>query len=255
MPTCPSCGHESTGPYCDVCGGPVAPHRDRPRRGAKAPAPAPARGGHSPAQGRSPRRHVPTVALALCGLLLFGVGFLSGVWLGRGSAVTGTALYPTPGIDQAALETLTPLAQANFFLETGVALLNQGHRSAAVSEFRKAITAFETVLRSESDNLFAGTYLGLTCYYAGDRQKAEEALQAVLERDPGYLWAIFNLAWIYEVEGETDAAVAMYQRYLNAAPQERENTLKYAEQPDLIDQQINAAREAVARLSGGGNEP
>jgi len=192
--------------------------------------------------------------LALCGLLLFGLGFISGIWLGRGSAVQGTSLYPTPGIDQAAIDAMTPLAQADFFLETGVALLNEGHRTAAVSEFRKAITAFENVLQTEPENLFAGTYLGLTYYYAGDAGRAEETLQGVLQRDPDYLWAIFNLAWIYEVEGRTDDAVAMFRRYLDTAPQERENALKYAEQPELIDMQIRAAQEAVARLNGEGDE-
>ncbi len=252
MPTCPSCGHETAGRYCDLCGGRTAdPRKDsRPRGQPRAAGPS---GGPVRAPGLG-RRPAYVTALALCALLLFGSGLVSGAWLARSAAVTGTGLYPTPGIDQAAIEAMTPLAQANFFLETGVSLLNQGHRSAAVSEFRKAITAFNTVLRAEPENLFAGTYLGLTYYYAGDAEKAEETLLAVLEQDPSYLWAIFNLAWVYEVEGETDAAVAMYQRYLEAAPAEREHTLKYAEQPELIDKQIGAAHEAIARLSGGGDE-
>lgn len=252
MPTCPSCGHETTGSYCDLCGGRMGERREKPRPPVH-PRPA-ARAAAARAAARTAKRLGPVTALVLCGLLLFGLGLISGIWLARGTAVAGTALYPTPGIDQAAIAAMTPLAQANFFLETGVAMLNQGHRSAAVSEFRKAITAFETVVSAEPENLFAGTYLGLTYYYAGDAAKAEETLARVLQQDPDYLWAIFNLAWIYEVTGNADAAVAMYQRYLETAPAERLNALKYAEQPELIDMQIGAAHEAIARLRGGGDE-
>jgi len=35
--------------------------------------------------------------------------------------------------------------------------------------------------------------------------------------------------------------------------EERQDPLKYAEQSELIDRQVAAAQQAVARLSGGGN--
>lgn len=251
MATCPSCGSELTGLYCDTCGA-RAPEERKLRRPKGTPR------GEAPPQGRRPGRLSPqrigrTTAAALLALALFGAGMIAGIWIGRSSVgAAGTALQPTSGVDQTVLDGMTPLAQANFFMETGVTLLNQGQRSAAVSEFRKSITAWQTVLEGEPTNLFARTFLGLTYYYAGDTGQAVETLQAVLDQDANYLWAIFNLAWISEMTGREADAVALYQRYIDVADEERQQTLKYAEQPELIDRQLEAAREAVGRLGQEG---
>jgi len=249
MATCPSCGSTISGEYCDICGARVGeerkPERTRPPSGPAARVP--------PARAPEIRRPGRRTARVLLGAALFGVGFLSGLLIGRGSQDPAAVLQPSLGVNQATIDAMTPLAQANYFMETGVAMLNQGQRSAAVSEFRKAITAFKAVLGSEPDNLYAGTYLGLTYYYAGDEKSARQTLEAVLARDPSYLWAIFNLAWVHETEKRTDDALALYQRYLDVVDEERQDPLKYAEQSELIDRQVAAAQQAVARLSGGGN--
>lgn len=264
MATCPSCGSAFSGEYCDICGARAGDERKtaeaRPPQ-AKLPqakptqAKPPSRSGSrvQPAPAPETRRPGRKTALALLGAALFGAGFFSGLFLGREVGAPASQLQPSLGVDQATIDALTPLGQANFFMETGVAMMNQGQRSAAVSEFRKAITAFKTVLEAEPDNLYAGTYLGLTYYYAGDEEQARQTLEAVLAKDPGYLWAIFNLAWIHETEGRTTDALALYQRYLDVVEHERQNPLKYAEQSELIDKQIGAAQQAVARLTGGGN--
>lgn len=269
MATCPSCGSAFSGEYCDICG---APAGDEPRTARAKPTQAtPAQASFAqatpprakpssrsgaraqPAFAPEARRPGRTTAMALLGAALFGAGFLSGLFVGQATQAPASGLQPNLGVSQATIDAMTPLAQANYFMETGVAMLNQGQRSAAVSEFRKAITAFKAVLEAEPDNLYAGTYLGLTYYYAGDDEQARQALEAVLERDPNYLWAIFNLAWIHDVEKRTADALALYQRYLDVVDQERQNPLKYAEQSELIDKQIGAAQQAVARLTGGGN--
>jgi len=278
MSTCPSCGSEVSGEYCDICGARVGdarrtasvkPSQAKPPQAPSVEArPSEASAAVRPSRVRSPvtagaraqpapavevKRPGRKTALVLLGVGLFGAGFLSGLLLGRGVQTPASALQPSLGVDQATINAMTPLAQADYFMESGVAMMNLGQRAAAVAEFRKAITAFKAVLEAEPDNLYAATYLGLTYYYAGDEGQARQTLEAVLERDPSYLWAIFNLAWIHETEGRTADALALYQRYLDVVEQERQNPLKYAEQSELIDKQIGAAQQAVARLTGGGD--
>jgi|GEM_PF-1743812 len=259
MAECQSCGSELTGAYCNTCGA-RAPEERTPKKVKRETAPAhgTAKVSHAPASrghgALSSQRIWRTTAVAIMGLLLYGAGIFTGVYMAQGDQSTAPAgdaqtVTVEGEVDVAGMP---PLARANFYMENGVALMNEGQRSAAISEFRKSITEWQNALKAEPDNLYAETYLGLTYYYAGDSNKALDTLRGVLEKDSNYLWAIFNLAWIYQAGEKPDQALLMYQRYLAAAPTEKQNMLKYAEQFELIDRQITAAEEAVAKLSGGG---
>lgn len=262
MAFCSACGAELTGPYCDLCGAKAAEERTaKPKPKHRTESPSLSKSGAAEkrtASGKglspfSPQRIWRTVAMACAALLLFGSGVVTGIWLGQGSTPAGLGMTPAGGITDADLTGLSDLARANFHMEQGVGLMNEGQRSAAVSEFRKALKAWELVLQAEPDNLYAQTYQGLTYYYAGDGKRAIQTLEAALAQDPNYLWAIFNLAWIHETNERPAEAKAAYQHYVEVAEAEKADLLKYAEQYELIDRQIEASRQAVARLSGGGS--
>lgn len=183
----------------------------------------------------------------LLGLGLFVAGLLTGIWYAK-----PISAIPTVALIDPTLVGLDPLTRAERFMEEGAALLNAGKRSAAVTQFRRALTDWDAVIAEVPDHHYARTYRGLTHYYAGDKKRALQGLQGVLDEDPQYLWALFNLAWIAERSGEESEALRLYQRYLTAVTTEREEQVKYAEQYELIERQVEAAQTAVAKLGGGG---
>jgi tetratricopeptide (TPR) repeat protein len=183
--------------------------------------------------------------------MLFGAGTVTGYWLGTSA---GSGSITSTSIDASGESTMPAIALAGNYMDEGVSFLNTGDRTAAVASFRKAITQFEKVLKEEPDNLYAKTYLGLTHYYVGDSNKALQYERAVLEKDENYLWALFNLAWIYETANQKTESLMMYKKYLAVVDQEKQNTIKYAEQLELIDRQVEAAKKAVAAAEGGANK-
>ncbi len=257
MVPCPHCGYELTGRYCNMCG--ARAHEEiaagKPRRAAPK-----VRVKTNSLRGPFARlrTHKWTV-VALLGFALFALGLLVGLWVNpsvkASPAVAGSTTSPgapTPAADQ--LAALPPITLAEQFMDQGVEYMKNGNRSASVDSFRKATAQFEKVLNAEPDNLYARSYLGLTYFYIGDAVKARSTEQEVLDKDPNYLWAIFNLAWIQESSGKTAEALLLYQQYLAVVPGERANVLKYAEQYELIDRQVEAAKKALANFQGGGGQ-
>jgi len=255
MATCQSCGSELTGPYCNTCGARAPEERAVKKPKAAKPAQTPV---HAPAQSTShrsagalsPQRIGKTTALGLLALALYGAGVLTGLWVGGGQPASPIAGTSDPTAVTAA-ENL-PIVLAGKYMDEGVEFMNKGERTAAAQSFKKSVAQYEKVLKDEPDNLYARTYLGLTYYYVGDSKKSLEALQAVLKADPNYLWALFNLGWIYQTAEKKPDAIAHYQKYLDVVGKEREDQIKYAEQYELIDRQIEAAKAAIAMLQGGG---
>lgn len=225
MSDCAHCGSELDGLDCSTCG-------------ERAPAPRP------PVRLRRSRWGVGSILL---GLLLFSGGLLTGIWFAQ-----PISSMPTAALIDPTLAGLDPLTRAERYLEEGAALLGNGKRSAAISQFRKALKDWEAAIQAEPENHYARTYQGLTYYYAGDTKRAVQVLTAVLDEDPQYLWALFNLAWIDEQGGKKSEALQLYQRYLAAAESEQEDKVKYAEQYELIPVQVEAAQAAVEKLGGGG---
>lgn len=177
-------------------------------------------------------------------LMLAAVMFAVGVAAGYALALARGAAPTSAEAGQ------SPLTLASRYLDEGTQLMTAGSREAAATAFRNALRNWELALKENPENLYARTYMGLTQFYLGDAEAAFASIKQVLDRDPNYLWALFNAAWMSEVVGDTTAALAYYERYLAAAPTEQVQAGKYAEQPGLIERQMAAAREAIAKLGG-----
>ncbi len=248
MQTCPSCGSELTGPYCNMCGGKAPDDKAvrKPRKEApKAHAPAAAR---KQTSVLAPNRIWKTTAQGLLGLMLFGAGMVAGFYLANDSSDGGPLESTTVDATQ---EQLPAVALGSKYMDEGVDYMTKNERAAAGNSFRKAITEFEKALKEDPNDQYARTYLGLTYYYSGDTNKAVSTSAEVLAKDPNYLWAIFNLAWISETSGKKTEAAAYYQKYLDVVQTERQNQLKYVEQQELVDRQVEAAKKALEGLKGG----
>lgn len=246
MATCQSCGSELTGIYCNTCGerAPEEKAARKPRKESpKATAP-----GSKGAGLFSPQRIWKTTATGLLALALFGGGMVTGFYMATPGANAGD-LGDLAGM--VGDEELPPIALAGKLVDLGVDYLNKGERSAAASHFRKALAQYEKAIAEDPSSLYARSYMGLTYYYVGDSAKAVSTLKEVLEKDPKYLWALFNLAWINQTGGKSTEAIALYEQYLAAAPTEKQNIIKYAEQLELIDRQVEATKKALEELKGG----
>lgn len=258
MATCHSCGSEMNGMYCNTCGARASEERGSGKTHKKDTATPKASRTPAPSRGPgllSPQRIGRTTAMALLGVALFGGGMITGFWMASPTSAGSTPVTSTTVVaEDGSTVSLPPVAVAGKLMDEGVELMSKGERTAAVSKFRQAIEQYEAVVKAEPTNLYARSYLGLTYYYAGDSKKALDLTQGVLKDDPNYLWAIFNLAWIYETAEKPGEAKMMYEKYLAVAPTEKANQIKYAEQFELIDRQIQAATEAVARLGGGAKQ-
>ena len=248
MATCQSCGSELTGLYCNSCGE-RTPEEKAARKPRKEPSPKAAAPGAKAPGPFAPQRIWRTTAIALLGLAIFGGGMVTGFYI-----ATPTTNDSELGDLAVLAEDLPPVTMAGRLVDQGVEYLNKGERSAAASHFRKAVAQYEKAIEEDPASLYPHAYLGLTYYYVGDSAKAVSTLNGVLDRDPNYLWALFNLAWINETGGKKAEAIAMYERYLAAAPTEKQNIIKYAEQLELIDRQVEASKKAVANLKGGGGQ-
>ena len=254
MATCQNCGAELNGHYCNTCGA-RAPEERASKKAVQKPSVP-----HKQPAGRGPglfsaQRIGRTTAVGLLVLLGFGAGLVTGYWMGTSAGGSGAPLTST-AVDATSTgqSNLSALGLAGQYMDEGVENLNKGDRTSAVASFRKAIAQYEKVIKEEPDNLYAKSYLGLTYYYAGDSKKALDYENAVLKQDENYLWAIFNLAWIYETADKKTESLMMYKKYLAVVDKEKENQLKYAEQYELIDRQVEAAKTAVAAAEGGGTK-
>lgn len=178
----------------------------------------------------------------LIGFLLLSAGFGAGYGLSAFDAGTGSG---TTADSESTLEA------ASRYLDEGVDFRSSGANDKALASWRKSQQKWEAALKDDPGNLYARTYLSLVQFYLGNSTRAFATGQEVLSQDANYLWALFNLAWMSESAGRLDDALRYYQRYVDAAPAERAKTGKYAEQPGLIDRQLEASKAAVTNLKGG----
>jgi hypothetical protein len=255
MATCQNCGAELSGPYCNTCGARAPEERASKKKAAARPAAKPAATGRGPGLF-SPQRIGRTTVLFLIGIVCFAGGMVAGFWLGGGGGAGGSLTSTSVDATDAAAgdaAAATPIAQAGAYMDEGVNYMTNGDKTSAAASFRKAITAYQKVLKDNPDDLYAKSYLGLTYYYIGDSKNAVANEQAVLAKDPNYLWAVFNLAWMYQTGNLPDQAKQMYQKYLDVADQEKANSIKYAEQFELIDTQVQAAKDYLNGGTGTGN--
>lgn len=164
------------------------------------------------------------------------------------AAALGYAAFRPRTSGAASFERL--LESGNRHMQRGAELAEKSDREGALREWRQAIRDFEAAVRVVPTDLHARSDLGLVYMYTGQGDKAQQTLKAVLQEDPNYLWAIFNLAWVYRTVGEDLKALELYQHYLNVVGTERQKKDKYAAHYDLIEVQVERARAEVQELLG-----
>lgn len=120
----------------------------------------------------------------------------------------------------------------------------------------------ETAVEALPDKPLGNTLLGLASLAADDRESAEAAFRAALDKDPGSATAVSNLANLYMTEGKFDAARQVFEGLLAEHPgnlrgllayaqlEERSGALQHAE--GLLKQAITGhPDEVVPKLSLG----
>ncbi|HEY3365757.1 MAG TPA: tetratricopeptide repeat protein [Symbiobacteriaceae bacterium] len=253
MATCNNCGAEMTGQYCDTCG--ARAQEERSVKKVKKEA-ARVTSSSRPANALAPQRVWKSMVYVIIGALLLFGGMFAGFYMSSSPSgsgpLTSTATDATGAAGATDIGQLTPLGQAGELMDQGVALMTKGDRTGAVATFRKSIDKYTAVLKEDPENLYARSYMGLTYYYAGDSKGAVDNLNLALKKDPNYLWALFNLAWIYDTGNKKPEALELYKKYLAVVETEKQNGLKYAEQFELIPQQIEAAKKAIETIGGAG---
>jgi len=93
----------------------------------------------------------------------------------------------------------------------GLALLAEGRRDEAVSQFRQAI-------RLQPTHAYAHFQLGVLALTDGDWPAAQQSFAAALAADPGYVDARVNLAQAYARAGRAEAAMTEYRTALAQQP-------------------------------------
>ena len=71
---------------------------------------------------------------------------------------------------------------------------------------------FVAALDADPDNVFALYNLGFVAQSNGERPSAERYYRAALDEDPNFEAALFNLALLRERAGGTQEAIALYRR-------------------------------------------
>jgi tetratricopeptide (TPR) repeat protein len=92
--------------------------------------------------------------------------------------------------------------------QTALLALEEGNEAFASQDYRRAQTAFRTVLKISPKNLLALTNLGMTEFYLDNHEEAEVLLQrAVRERlETAPAWLVLGM--LYLDQGRTEEAMA-----------------------------------------------
>lgn len=164
----------------------------------------------------------------------------------RGAALLEQCKYvEAAGAFEQVLEVAPGWTPARFNL--GLACLNMQEEADAQENLTRAKNAFESILREGPGQLSARFCLGLYSQHVGDGAKALECfrtvhqadpadphvaykyaealvsqdervaaariLERVIERDPGFVSAIYRLAMIYQRDGRREDAAALFARF------------------------------------------
>lgn len=74
-------------------------------------------------------------------------------------------------------------------------------------------------LRQQPQDSFLQHALALEYVKLGDEAAARGLFEAILEREPGYTGSYYHLAKLLERQGDTDAAIAVYEKGMEACRQ------------------------------------
>ena len=103
---------------------------------------------------------------------------------------------------------------ANVYYQSGMALVKEGKYEEAIQALRTAVSL---------DSMSAGTWhlLARTQRHAANPDEAHKAILKALRYDPSqrnYRIEYFNIGSLYQAQGQTDRALAIYQEVAKTAP-------------------------------------
>jgi Tfp pilus assembly protein PilF len=81
------------------------------------------------------------------------------------------------------------------------------------------IDKLKTFLEKQPHDSFLQHALALEYVKAGDDATARRLFEAILEREPGYTGTYYHLAKLLERLGDTEAAIAVYEKGMAACEQ------------------------------------
>ena len=79
------------------------------------------------------------------------------------------------------------------------------------------IEKLKEFLKTEPADSFVQHALALEYIKLGNDDEAQKMFETILERDPGYVGSYYHLAKLLERNGNTDAAIKVYERGMEEA--------------------------------------
>jgi len=203
------------------------------------PAPAPAeRAAPAPrAWTRSP------AGITVGAMALLALGIALGVGVSRYSAPDPTAVPPGSSMPGPALTNPGPLlpgapgtgATAGMPItpEIMTRMLQAARESLTAGRYPEAISAYQAVLKRDSNNVDAMTHLALIVAMGGHADAALQSFDKALKIDPKYAPALLYKGQVlYEVKQDYPGAIKAWERFVSLAPpgEERQRVAALIEQ-------------------------
>jgi cytochrome c-type biogenesis protein CcmH/NrfG len=192
------------------------------------------------------------VLAAFCLILGVALGYL---FRGSASPVSAQASAPTttaqPASDphqQQSAEVQAALAQAAAPLLEAVnknptdydSLVKLGNMFYDGQQFSSAIQYYERALAQHPENADVRTDMGTAYWYAGNADRAVEAMETSLKYRPGHPQTLFNLGWVrWQGKADPKGAIEAWQELLKANPD--------YPQKQQVEQYIAKAKEHASR--------
>ncbi|CAH1224664.1 hypothetical protein PAECIP111893_05163 [Paenibacillus plantiphilus] len=118
-------------------------------------------------------------------------------------------------------------------------------------KFVEAVKLLEGIVEKNGEFLAARNNLALAYYYMGMFEKAMTTIQEVLDREPGNLHALCNLAIFYQHEGNTEALEPLVALLCKTIPFHQEHVFKLATTMGILGEHREAHRHFVRLLKDG----
>jgi serine/threonine-protein kinase len=133
--------------------------------------------------------------------------------------------------------------------ENGGALAARAHLARIVGDVHDAVPLFRHVLERDPLNLLERRYFARVLYYAGELDEAQATVRRVLEMNPSFPAAHYELGRILLARGQVGAAVAEFEAEKTEGWREFGLPLGYHAQGRTTDA-AKALQELVSRSAG-----
>jgi tetratricopeptide (TPR) repeat protein len=262
--TCPACGAEAPGRFCNQCGVAV----DAACRECGNPLPRGARfcnqcgAAATPAPQAAARRASPlpwvvagAAVVALAAVLLFRRGGEPGAAAAAGqdpaapaAAVTGTG---APGGAAAVdLSSMTPREAADRLFNRVMVAVSEGDSAQARQFLPMAVQAYGMAAPLDADGHY---HLAALRLVGGDFPAARAEADSILAGTPDHLFGLFTAAQAEDGRGNADAALALYRRFLDRYDAEVAAARKeYGEHTQALPGMKAEAQRRVGSTAGRG---